>query len=128
MGRCAGAAVGISVKPLDKRVGAHTSGRGALNACASVGRVPDFLGRDDGDSQFRAPRSDAAYITPSLLLLGWRRRRRRRNLRRTLWGRCWRRFHILQFDLKNQGRVRTDVRTHCTLAVREGRGNDQLIL
>jgi iojap-like ribosome-associated protein len=68
----------------------------------------------------------------SALLLGWRRLRRRRNLRRTLrstlWRRCWRRFHILQFDVKNQGRVRTDVRTHCTLAIREGRGNEQLIL
>src|SRR6476661_3441753 len=68
----------------------------------------------------------------SALLLSWRRLRRRRNLRRTLlstlWRRCWRRFHILQFDVKNQGRVRTDVRTHCALAIREGRGNEQLIL
>jgi len=79
------------------------------------------------------PVADRRFLSvASALLLSGRRLRRRRNLRRTLRStlrsRCWRRFHILQFDVKNQGRVRTDVRTHCALAIREGRGNEQLIL
>jgi hypothetical protein len=45
----------------------------ALNVCAFGTAGSDISGHADGDSQFRAHRSDAAYITPSLLLLGWRR-------------------------------------------------------
>jgi hypothetical protein len=72
VGRCAGAAVGISVKPIGKRVGAYRSGTPLSTYAPSVAGS-DVSGHADGDSQFRAHRSDAAYITPSLLLLGWRR-------------------------------------------------------
>ena len=68
MGRCAGAAVGISVKPLDKRVGAHPS---ASHKRLRIGRAHV----SDTPTGIHVPRaqSDAASLTPSLLLLGWRR-------------------------------------------------------
>jgi hypothetical protein len=103
----------------------------ATNAPSTVWKVCGAMHRCCGGNQFS--RSDGfpavtSKTDGSALLLGRRRRRRSRNLRRTLCTRRWRRFHFLQFDLKNQGRVRTDIRAHCTLAIRKARGNEQLIL